>query len=234
MSFVWFLAAVLVAVLLYIRISRRISNLNLELSDNLKSEIISLITEFNRSAEQNIDLIENKTNLAKSIAAEIEEKLGYMHKLKKTLEKEIREAELKLRNILVNEKSAVTQPVSIPQKSVIAKAYESIKSGTEPVRKEKETTKEEKIPEKEMTEKTEESRERKEGVAAKQEQTAAEKIEQKEERQEKKLSLRQRVIRLQAEGISPADIAAETGTTLGEVELILKFSRQMEKNTKLI
>ncbi|HOJ50286.1 MAG TPA: hypothetical protein PKW55_05695 [Spirochaetota bacterium] len=124
MEFFLFLLSILVAAIFYLKLSKKIAGIELELSDELKSEIISLIAEFNQSAERNITLIEEKVNIAKSVASEIANQVVYMEKLKKTLEREIKEAEIKLNNLLINSKSVIN---STNTKTIIAKAYEEIK-----------------------------------------------------------------------------------------------------------
>ncbi len=128
MGIVWFLISILIASIFYYRLSRRISGLNLELSEELKNEIMSLIAEFNSTAHKNITLIENKTNLAKSMSEDISNQLNYMKKLKGSLEKEIKESELKLKNILTNEKAVIKKIEK--DKSIIQKTYESILKNT--------------------------------------------------------------------------------------------------------
>ena len=120
----WFLVSVLIAAFFYFRLSKRIANLNLELSSELKTELISLIAEFNRSAESSITLIEERSQNAKEISKDIAQQLVYMKKLKETMEKEIKEAEIRLKTMVSNERSVLKE--NQLKKTTMAATYEQI------------------------------------------------------------------------------------------------------------
>lgn len=209
MDFIWFLFAVLLTALVYFRLSRKIGHLNLELSEDLKNEIITLIAEFNQSAERNITLMEDRINVAKAISGEITEKLTYMKKLKETLEKEIKETELKLKNILTNEKSVAKPPLN-NGKSIISKTYEQVK-----------TT----VPSQQKTPPMEETGQtvKKEPPATEVEKPASLSQEEVPKNQDEP-TLTEKIILLARSGSTIPEIIQKLQISRGEVELVLKFS----------
>lgn len=251
MGFIWFLVGVLFTAFVYFRLSKRLSSLNLELSEDLKSEIMSLIAEFNNSAERNISLIEDRTSLAKTISNEIAEQLSYMKKLKENLEKEIKETEAKLNTMIVNQKSIIP-PESKKQKSVVAKNYdkiknqieEELKSKNEALKKEHNKLLQEVLAVKEQLlqkeketsivrkEKEELSSNRVEDVNEISNQDPQEnqdvlpvKEEPKEsfEKSDNEQDYKKQIELLAKKGYSIQEIATELSLTKGEVELVLKF-----------
>ncbi|PKL11342.1 MAG: hypothetical protein CVV50_05840 [Spirochaetae bacterium HGW-Spirochaetae-6] len=209
MDFIWFLFAVLLTAVVYLRLSRKIGHLNLELSEDLKNEIITLIAEFNQSAERNITLMEDRIHVAKAISGEITEKLSYMKKLKDTLEKEIKETELKLKNILTNEK-AVAKPPADKEKNVISKTYEQVKINTIPTQK---TTPSDEIVE--ITKETLPTPD--EGKQTPPPQEEPLKIQDEP-------TLTEKIILLARSGSTIPEIIQKLQISRGEVELVLKFS----------
>ncbi len=203
MGFIWFLITLIIIAFIYIRISKKISSLNLELSEELKNEILSLITEFNHSAERNITLIEDRVNLAKNISNEIGEKLNYMQKLKESLEKEIKDSEKKLKTILNNEKAAVKK-IENKKKSIITKTYETIQN----LEKNKENS---------LFELNEPPKENKDI--------------KKEKKQTETLNRNDQISKLSDEGLTHQQIASKLEITLGEIELVLKLAKQQRNNS---
>ena len=209
MEFFLFLLSILIASFFYLRLSKKISGLELELSEDLKSEIISLIAEFNQSAERNITLIEERVNIAKTVASEIANQVSYMEKLKKNLEKEIKEAEIKLNNLLVNSSSVVTKTFN---KTIIAKTYEDIKN------KISTNLKNENYEVKPIND-VKPIELKNTSLSEKKDKNKENKIEKTEETKETKN--KDIVIQMFKDSISFEEIAEKTGFTKGEIELIL-------------
>jgi len=201
MSFVWFLVSVLIAAFFYFRLSKRIANLNLELSSELKTEIISLIAEFNRSAESSITLIEERSQNAKEISKDIAQQLVYMKKLKETMEKEIKEAEIRLKTMVSNERSVLKE--NQLKKTTMAATYEQITKKTAPAT-DKKGLKEEIIS----------------PVQENQKQIPAQVL------PEKIKTPKELVFELSDQGLSQDQILEKLQISRGEVELYLKFRKK--------
>lgn len=206
--------------ILHIRLAKKVGNIQIDLSEDLKSEIITLIAEFNHSAEKNITLIESQVEEAKIISKEMIHQLGYMKKLKENLEKEIKETEARLKETLdKSQKILIQMPkqeptLSLNQPTLMAKTYTQVQEQTTPPIKhqekvEKQEEKEKKENTKPLVEesKIEEKKVEKEGVIP----------------QEEKKSMKELVQNLYQKNFSAHDIALELGITRGEVDFILKL-----------
>lgn len=211
MSFVWFLLAALVAAYFYFRLSKRIANLNLELSNELKTEIISLVAEFNRTAESSITLIEERAGTAKEISKEIAEQLGYMKKLKESIEKEIKEADIRLKNIIHNQNSVIN--VSNLRKNLISETYEQVNKKTNPAHQIKTETQKEKKTDSNLA--LENRAEINKNLPETQSQNQVQKTK----------TLKEQAVELQKQGLVVEEIAQKLQLPKGEVELYLKFGR---------
>lgn len=211
MSFVWFLLAALVAAYFYFRLSKRIANLNLELSNELKTEIISLVAEFNRTAESSITLIEERAGTAKEISKEIAEQLGYMKKLKESIEKEIKEADIRLKNIIHNQNSVIN--VSNLRKNVISETYEQVNKKTNPAHQIKTETQKEKKTD------SNPAQENRAEINKNLPET------QSQNQVQKTKTLKEQAVELQKQGLVVEEIAQKLQLPKGEVELYLKFGR---------
>lgn len=193
---------ILILLVLYLRLSRRVAGIQLELSEELKSEMITLIAEFNHSAEKNITLIEARVEEAKSISREIADQLSYMKKLKENLEKEIRETEARLHVMVSNQKAALedVQKKQEEGKSIIARTYALIQEQTRPLKElQKPSEPEEKLSPVEN---------------------------QNSETPLTPQSRRDQVQELWSKGMNAGEIALKTGMTRGEAELILKLLKK--------
>lgn len=204
--------------ILHIRLAKKVGSIQVELSEDLKSEIITLIAEFNHSAEKNITLIESQVEEAKIISKEMIHQLGYMKKLKENLEKEIKETETRLKETLDKSKKILIQmpkqepTLSLNQPTLIAKTYTQVQKQTTPPLKiqkkeEKQEEKKEEIKPLAKESKIEEEKVGKEALVP----------------QEEKKSIKELVQNLYQKNFSAHDIALELGITRGEVDFILKL-----------
>lgn len=191
----------------YLRLSKKIAVLNLELSENLKNEILSLIAEFNHAAEKYIQLIEERVEMAKSISQDMEERaklgntitreiaeqLAYMKKLKENLEREIKESEIRLKTIISNHKAILQE--SEKKHSLITQTYQKVMENTQPKIEAKETN-----------------------IV----------IVEEEKKIEEPIPLQRRILLLEKEGLTHQEIAQKLQITLGEVELVIKLFKNSQ------
>jgi len=220
MNWIYFFILIVIFIFFYLRISKRINHLNLEISDDLKNEILSLIATFNQSAEQNIALIEERVSLAKAISKEIAGQLDYMKKLKETLEKEIRESEIKLNTIIVNQKALVDE--NFKKNNQIHETYKKVeaKIKEQMVLLNENEEKLKSIPLEKKEEKIDEE------VVFIPEVSEQEK-EEGESEKESAPSIQEQIDILSQSGMNLTEIAKQLKMSQGEIELILKFRKNL-------